>query len=168
MTAPGGSVRLRGLPPVVDAHTHTLLLGSFPGVASLQAAQYYGHPRNHFWPLVGAVFGLPLAEAGYAERLRLLGANGLGLWDVISEAEREGSLDADLRRPLASELAALVAGLPALRTIGFNGATAARLGLKQLGERAARYRILALPSSSPAYTLAFAAKLSAWQALLPP
>ena len=157
------AVRMQGLAPHVSPATHVLLLGSFPGVASLKVQQYYGHPRNHFWPLTGAVFGLPLAEADYPTRLALLMDHGIGLWDVITETAREGSLDSNIRDPQVSDLQALISQLPALRTIAFNGGTAHRIGLRQLGEMAARYRILALPSSSPAYTLPFAEKLKAWQ-----
>lgn len=160
--------RLQGLNPHVAANTHTLMLGSFPGVASLRAQQYYGHPQNQFWRLLGESFDLPLAGADYATRLALLLEQGIGLWDVITETRREGSLDSSIRDPLGSDLLGLIERLPALRTIGFNGGTAARLGLRQLGERAAAYRILALPSSSPAYTLPFANKLAAWRHLVNP
>ena len=160
-----GSPRLQGLAPVVTQFTHTLLLGSFPGAASLRSQRYYGHPRNQFWTLLGGAIGLPLGEAGYEQRLALLRAQGLGLWDVITEAEREGSLDSAIRAPRLSPLRSLVAELPALRCMAFNGGTAARLGLRELGGVAERYRILALPSSSPAYTLPLADKQRAWNAL---
>ncbi|MDT9000527.1 DNA-deoxyinosine glycosylase [Paucibacter sp. APW11] len=160
------AVRLQGLTPCVTPHTQWLLLGSFPGLASLQAQQYYGHPRNQFWRLLGTVMRLPLAEADYATRLALLREHDIGLWDVITETERAGSLDADIRDPLASDLHGLLARLPRLHTIAFNGGTAARLGLRQLGKLAQRYRVLSLPSSSPAYTLGFEQKLAAWQQLL--
>lgn len=157
--------RLQGLTPHVSEDTRLLVLGSFPGVASLRAQAYYGHPQNQFWRLLGDVLGLPLAAADYPGRLALLRAHGVGLWDVITETERSGSLDSQIRQPLGSDLIGLLAGLPQLRTIAFNGGTAARLGLRQLGARAAAYRILALPSSSPAYTLAYADKLAQWQQL---
>ncbi len=159
------SVRLQGLDPHVSRTTRLLILGSFPGIASLRAAQYYGHPRNQFWPLTGEALGLPLAQADYATRLALLAAHGVGLWDVITETEREGSLDSNIRDPRASDLRALIEQLPALRTIAFNGGTAHRIGLRQLGDAAGRLRILALPSSSPAYTLPYATKLEAWRQL---
>lgn len=158
--------RWRGLAPQVAPDAWLLMLGSFPGVASLKAQQYYGHPQNQFWRLLGSVLELPLAEAVYAERLALLRGRGVGLWDVITETHREGSLDSSIRNPAGSDLLGLIEGLPRLTTIAFNGGTAARFGLRQLGVRAADYRILALPSSSPAYTLPFAAKLAAWQAIV--
>ncbi len=159
------AARWRGLAPVHEPDAQWLLLGSFPGVASLRAQQYYGHPRNQFWRLVGDVFGIDLASKAYAERLAALRAHRIAVWDVITETEREGSLDSAIRNPFASDLGRLIAQLPALRTIGFNGGTAARFGLKQLGALAARYRVLALPSSSPAYTMPYDAKLLAWRQL---
>src|SRR5687768_2291395 len=87
----------RGFPPVVDARIETLILGSFPSVASLGKAQYYGHPQNHFWRLVGAVIEAPLAEMEYEDRLQTLLAHRIGLWDVIGSCAREGSLDSSIR-----------------------------------------------------------------------
>ncbi|OYU27922.1 MAG: DNA-deoxyinosine glycosylase [Burkholderiales bacterium PBB2] len=160
--------RLQGLAPHVFADTRLLVLGSFPGVASLQAQAYYGHPQNQFWRLLGESLGLALASAGYAERLALLQQAGVGLWDVIQTTQRRGSLDSDIRNPEASDLLGLIeARLPRLRAIAFNGGTAARLGLRQLGDQAGRWRIHALPSSSPAYTLSYAKKLAVWAQLGP-
>ena len=141
------------------------MLGSFPGVASLAAQQYYGHPRNQFWRLLGDSLTLPLANADYPARLALLKNARVGLWDVITETQRQGSLDSAIREPRGSDLVGLTADLLALHTIAFNGGTAARLGLRQLGAAAVRYRIVLLPSSSPAYTRPYAEKLIAWQQL---
>jgi hypoxanthine-DNA glycosylase len=162
---PAEGERWQGLAPVHAPDAQWLLLGSFPGVASLKAAQYYGHPRNQFWRLVGAVFDVDLVAMGYPERLAALRLHRIAVWDVITETEREGSLDSAIRNPFASDLAGLIERLPALRTIGFNGGTAARFGLRQLGPLAARYRVLSLPSSSPAYTMPYDAKLEAWRQL---
>lgn len=143
-----------------------MLLGSFPGVASLKTQQYYGHPRNQFWRLLDDVFDLSLVGLAYEERLLMLRRHRIALWDVITETEREGSLDSNIRDPLHSDLGWLLAHLPRLETIGFNGGTAAGIGRRQLaalGEP--RWRILSLPSSSPAYTLPYDAKLKAWQSL---
>ncbi len=159
--------RHASFPPVVDASTQTLILGSLPGAASLAAGRYYAHPRNQFWRLAGAVIGVDLAALPYEERLSALLRHRIGLWDVIADAERAGSLDAAIRNPAANDLQGLVASLPELRTIGFNGATAARIGRAQLGSLAERYRLVPLPSSSPAHAgLSFEAKLRSWQQLL--
>ncbi len=158
--------RHASFPPVVDQNTETLILGSLPGAASLAAGRYYAYPHNQFWRLVGEVIGDDLADLDYDNRLAALLARRIGLWDVIADAERPGSLDAAIRDPAANDLQSLVESLPSLRTIAFNGGTAARIGGKQLGSSAARYRLVRLPSSSPAHTAPFETKLEAWRQLL--
>lgn len=159
-------VRWQGLAPVIVSDAEWLLLGSFPGVASLQAQQYYGHPRNQFWRLLSDVFGCDFVSLGYADRLIAVRQHRIALWDVITETERQGSLDSAIRDPRASDLAGLLMQMPALRTIGFNGGTAARVGLRQLGPLAKLYRVLTLPSSSPAHTMPYDDKLGAWHGLV--
>jgi double-stranded uracil-DNA glycosylase len=157
--------RYASFAPVVDEHTATLILGSLPGQASLAAARYYAHPRNQFWRLLGAVLGTELDALPYEQRLAALLARRVGLWDVIADAERVGSLDAAIRDPAANDLASLALSLPRLRTIGFNGGTAARIGGAQLGPLADAYRLVPLPSSSPAHAVPFASKLEKWRLL---
>lgn len=153
-------------PPIVDDRTQTLILGSLPGAASLAAGRYYANPRNQFWRLVGGAIGVELQALDYDARLAALRAHGIGLWDVVAEAARAGSLDAAIRDASANDLVALVRSLPALRTIAFNGGTAARIGMAQLGAQSDGLRLFTLPSSSPAYTLSFGAKCSAWRAII--
>lgn len=155
--------RKAGFPAVVDANTRVLILGSLPGEASLALAQYYGNPRNAFWRLMEGVLDTPLVPLGYEERLATLLAHHVGLWDVIAEAERPGSLDAAIRDPAANDLLALIDALPALRLVAFNGGTAARLGGRLIGDRVAT---LSLPSSSPAHAArTFEQKAQAWSGL---
>ncbi|WP_428851306.1 DNA-deoxyinosine glycosylase [Imbroritus primus] len=157
----------RCFPPVVDEHTRVLILGSLPGEASLVQGQYYAHPQNRFWKLMGDLLDVDLAGMAYRERLDTLLRHRVGLWDVVAEARREGSLDSRIRNHAGNDLAGFAASLPVLRAIAFNGGTAARLGMKALAQHGMPYATLALPSSSPAYTLAYAEKLAAWQAVLP-
>lgn len=157
--------RKRSFPPVVDSKTRLLVLGSLPGELSLAHAQYYANPQNRFWQLMSQVIAQDLVAMEYAERLQTLLMQGVGLWDVVAEAERSGSLDSKIRERNDNDLTGLVAGLPNLAMIAFNGGTAARIGMKNLGDAAEHYRIVALPSSSPAYTLAFAEKAAAWRLL---
>jgi hypoxanthine-DNA glycosylase len=153
----------RGFPPVVDANTRVLVLGSLPGEASLAVSQYYGNPRNAFWRLIEGVIDAPLVPLAYEDSLAALRAHGVGLWDVIAEAKRAGSLDAAIRDPAANDLLALIETLPALRCVAFNGGTAAKLGARLVGDRIAT---IALPSSSPAHAAkSFAEKAQAWSAL---
>lgn len=157
--------RHASFPPVVTPDTETLILGSLPGAASLAAGRYYAHPRNGFWRLVGSAIGVELEPLDYDARLAALAAHRIGLWDVIADAVRPGSLDAAIRDARANDLCRLVAELPRLRTIAFNGATAAKIGTAQLGPDAARFRLLPLPSSSPAHAVPFERKRAAWMAL---
>ncbi|WP_317205406.1 DNA-deoxyinosine glycosylase [Janthinobacterium sp.] len=157
--------RKRCFAPVCDARTRLLLLGSLPGEKSLALQEYYGNRQNRFWFLMSEVIGVELVPLDYAARLKTLLAHGVGLWDVVAEAHRPGSLDSSIRARDDNDLPGLLAGLPNLRTIAFNGGTAAKLGLKVLGERASRYDIVALPSSSPAYTLSYADKALRWRVL---
>lgn len=140
-----------------------LVLGSLPGEASLAVAQYYGNPRNAFWRLMEGVIAAPLVPLAYDDRLAALLTHGVGLWDVIGEARRDGSLDAAIRDPAANDLMALIETLPALRCVAFNGGTAAKLGARLVGDRVAT---IALPSSSPAHAaMSFEQKAQAWVAL---
>ncbi len=153
-----------GFDPVVDADTRLLILGSLPGDASLKAARYYAHPRNAFWRLLGGVLGEDLDPLAYEARLERLKARRIGLWDVIASAERSGSLDAAIRSPQAADLRGLVAGLPELRAVAFNGGLAARLGRRILEDQAGLV-LLDLPSSSPAHARPLAEKAARWAAL---
>jgi len=157
-------MRKAAFPPVVDANTRLLILGSLPGDASLKAGQYYGHPRNGFWRLLGPAIGRELAALPYPERLEALVAAGVGLWDVIASARRTGSLDQAIREAEAADLRRLVAELPRLRAVAFNGGTAARIGRRVLAG-AEGLRLIDLPSSSPAHTLPFADKAARWNVL---
>jgi TDG/mug DNA glycosylase family protein len=154
----------RSFPPVVDPATRVLVLGSLPGEESLARRQYYANPRNQFWRLVGAVVGSDLAALPYEARLAALLEAGVGLWDTVGSATRRGSLDSSIRGHRPNDLAALVRSLPELRAVAFNGGRSAAIGRPMLAGRE-DLALLALPSSSPAYTLAFEAKLGQWLAL---
>jgi len=158
-------IRKAGFEPVVDGDTRLLILGSLPGDASLRAGQYYGHPQNAFWRLIGGVIGRDVAGLPYEARLAALGAAGIGLWDVIASAERPGSLDAAIRAPEAADLRGLVSALPTLRAVAFNGGKAAKLGRAVLADRPDGVALIDLPSSSPAHARPLADKAAAWRAL---
>ncbi len=156
--------RLQGLPPVVAVDARVLILGSFPGVASLAAGQYYAHPRNQFWPLLAAVLDEPLPDLPYRERLARLKSRGIAVWDTVVGCTRSGSLDSAIRDAQRGEVATISRRAPDLRVVAFNGGTASREGAAW---REAGYATLALPSSSPANTRPFAEKLAAWRAVAP-
>jgi TDG/mug DNA glycosylase family protein len=156
--------RAQAFAPVAGPGTRVLILGSLPGAASLRAGRYYAHPQNLFWRLVGGAIGLDLAALPYDDRLAALGSARIGLWDVIASAERRGSLDAAIRDHAPADLTALVARLPALRAVAFNGRTSAKLGRRALA--GTHLDLLDLPSSSPAYaSMPFEAKRDRWATL---
>jgi double-stranded uracil-DNA glycosylase len=153
-------------PPVIRSDTRLLLLGSLPGAISLAEGRYYANPRNQFWRLAGAVIDRDLVAFVYEQRLEALLDAGIGLWDTVAAATREGSLDQAIRLREASDLQGLADTLPDLRAVGFNGGKSAAIGRRQLAARS-DLTLIDLPSSSPAFTLAFEAKLERWMALKP-
>lgn len=154
---------LTGLPPVLDQHTRVLILGSFPGEASLHAGQYYAHPRNQFWRLLSAVLNEELHTLPYEERLERLRAHRIGLWDVIDACEREGSLDSAIRKAQANDFDVLKHQCPQLLRVCFNGKTSGKFA-PHFAE--AGFETLVLPSSSPAnMQLTFEQKLALWRGI---
>ena len=165
---------LHGLPPLITPNTRVLILGSFPGVKSLQTQQYYGHQQNNFWKLI---FSIVFKEKSALSRQeysvdcyekrsdRLLNA-GIGLWDVYASCEREGSLDSAIRNAQLNDLATLRKRCPNLQAIAHNGGEsyAHAKHTQSLG-----LPVVQLPSSSPANaSWSFERKLQAWQKALAP
>jgi hypoxanthine-DNA glycosylase len=155
------SAPLQGLAPIAPRDARLLVLGSFPGVASLAAQQYYAHPRNHFWPILSALWGIELATRPYRERVARVRERGLAIWDVYAACRREGSLDSAIEAAQPNDLAGLVRRLPQLRAIAHNGGESARAMrlTRTLGLPVHR-----LPSTSPANaSWSFERKLDAWR-----
>jgi len=152
---------LVGLPPILDAGVETLILGSFPSPASLAAQEYYAHRQNQFWRLVGALFGEPLADLDYVEKQRCLLRHQVGVWDVYRCCLRQGALDSAIQKPESNDFSSLKRVAPQLQRISFNGKTS---GLFERWFCQQGYVTRVLPSSSPAYTLAFERKLETWRA----
>ncbi len=158
-----GAAALVGFGPVVGPRTRLMVLGSFPGVASLAAGQYYAHPRNQFWPLLSALWGVDLRALDYPARLDVLRARGLGLWDVYARCRREGSLDSAIEAAELNDFAALRAIAPGLVAVAHNGGESARTMQRLQALGLATHR---LPSSSPANaSWSFERKLAAWRAV---
>ncbi len=161
---------LQGLPPLLAGHTRVVILGSFPGVRSLQLQQYYAHPQNQFWRLVFSVFSAssPIEYRGssYENNSKQLLSIGIGLWDVYAACEREGSLDSAIRSAQLNDLASLHRLCPQLRAIAHNGGESFKHArhTSQLG-----LPVHKLPSSSPANaSWSFERKLAVWRDVLQP
>jgi hypoxanthine-DNA glycosylase len=152
---------LEGLAPVIAPDTRLVVLGSFPGAASLAAQQYYGHPRNNFWRLLGTLWDEDLAGVAYADRLASLRRHRVGVWDVYRHCEREGSLDSAIRGAVPNDLGELKRLAPGLRAVAHNGAESARS--RRITE-ALGLDVHTLPSTSPANaSWSFGRKLQAWR-----
>jgi TDG/mug DNA glycosylase family protein len=159
-------------PPIVGADARVLILGSMPGEASLQRQQYYGHPRNAFWPILCTLLGVA-PTSDYAERVAALRAHGIALWDVIAACARSGSLDQAIRRDTiqVNDFGGFFSRAPMIERLIFNGTTAEReFGRRVLPRLLPRYQRIErhrLPSTSPAHAgMPFEKKLAAWRVLL--
>ena len=140
-----------------------MIVGSMPSVKSLADAQYYAHPRNSFWPILFDIFGENLHN-DYTHKLELIRQNRLALWDAAACCYREGSLDSNMRDVVYNDFDALYAQCPDIHTVLCNGGTAHALFVKSgyAGER----RVIRMPSTSPAYTMAYEKKLTVWKETL--
>jgi TDG/mug DNA glycosylase family protein len=162
----------QAFPPILGDAPRLLLLGSMPSEASLARGQYYGHPRNAFWPIMERLLGLT-AGSDYEDRAQALREHGIALWDVIAACARPGSLDAAIRPETVqvNDFATLLSTQPGIRCIAFNGATAEReyqrRVLATLGPTQAAIERLRLPSTSPAHAgMRLDEKLAAWRVIL--
>jgi hypoxanthine-DNA glycosylase len=154
----------RSFPPIVDARSRVLVLGTLPGEESLRRRQYYAHPRNLFWPIVFALFDAT-PPADYGERLGFIALHRIALWDVCEIGERDRSADTTIRREQPNAIDRLLDWHCLIRAVAFNGTAARRLYDRHFRRRP-ELTYLALPSTSPAYaTIDFVGKLARWAAL---
>ena len=141
-----------GFPPSIDDACHTLILGSMPGVTSLEQQQYYAHPQNRFWPLKARLLEEPAVPLVYQERLQMLLRHHIALWDSLDTCDRDGSLDSAIKNEQGNDFTALLAKYPKIETICFNGGKSAQ-AFKRYNKTLLSRRDIAfyaLPSTSPA------------------
>lgn len=160
-----------GFAPIVSENVRLLILGTMPGVASLLKQQYYGHPRNAFWPIMAALYELN-PEADYQSRKEVLLDHGIAVWDVLQSCKRQGSLDADIdmKSIKINDFASFFAHYRHIRRIFFNGKAAEKLYRKHvlpnLNQHPAEIQYQCLPSTSPAYaSLSLEQKAEAWKVI---
>lgn len=162
---------LEGLPAVAAADARVLVLGSMPGAASLTAQQYYAHPRNAFWPIMGAIAGAG-PQLPYLQRLPRLTDAGIALWDVLAHCVRVGSLDARIEpgSVAVNDFDAFLAAHPRITLVALNGGTAARMFARHVAPSLPRQvASVALPSTSPAHAaMRLEEKLDAWRSAIAP
>jgi len=163
--------RVQSFEPVIGSNPRVVILGSMPGVASLEAVQYYAHPRNAFWPIMGSLFGFD-HEVDYEARIGEIQKLPIILWDSLQSCRRPGSLDSciDMDSARANDFPGLLKRFPEIRAIFFNGATSEkyfrRLALPKL-PAIDGIELLRLPSTSPAHAgMRFEQKLAAWRQIL--
>jgi len=161
-------MRVYSFPAIVGDDARILILGSMPGVASLDASQYYAHPRNQFWRIIGDITGISLGLP-YQQRLSMLRRQRLALWDVLHSCVRPGSLDAAIEHGSAqpNDLSGLLRRTASIRRICCNGGTAYSALKRHFGTQLAaqfpQIEVCPLPSTSPANaSWTYARKLSAW------
>jgi len=161
MQATDAPPRLVGLAPVIARGTRLVVLGSFPGAMSLQMQQYYAHPRNQFWAILSALWGVDLVAMPYAQRIAEVKARGLGIWDVYAACRREGSLDTAIEEAQLNDLAGLKRSAPVLQAVAHNGGESAKA---MRHTQALGVPVIRLPSTSPANaSWHFERKLAAWR-----
>lgn len=154
--------------PIISDNCKVLLLGTMPGVESLRRQQYYGYRHNAFWRIIYSLFGREPDEE-YEMRKAFLLEHDIALWDVLKACERKGSSDSDIKQPVPNDFNGLYLKYPCISSICFNGGPAGRLYRRFVGDTGRDSSLKSfyhLPSTSPAYTIAFEKKLEQWQLLL--
>ena len=158
-----------GFPPILGKTANVLILGSLPSRRSIETNQYYGHPRNAFWPVMGALFGAE-PSLPYESRVQMLIDCQVAVWDVLAASIRPGSMDAaiDTGSARPNDFATLFAAQPGIQAVFFNGQAAARLFARlvapTLENGSNRRKYQALPSTSPAHAaMRIEQKIEAWR-----
>ena len=157
---------IRSFLPIVDHHSTILILGSIPGIRSLQAGQYYAHPANQFWKIIFDIVDEPFDEC-YCNRVSLLKNHSIALWDVIASCERKGSLDTNIQSPIVQDFPAFFSRYPGIHAVFFNGMKAKKT-FDQHVDMPVKCcpAMFQLPSTSPAMTRIWSVKREAWKAIL--
>lgn len=154
---------INSFPPFVNADAEILILGTMPSVTSLAKQEYYAHKRNHFWKIIYTLLdNLPVSEI-FEEKIQLLQSNKIGIWDVLENCERKGSLDIHIKNQKENDFETLFKEFPAITKIVFNGKESHKYFLKKFGQiEGITYYVM--PSTSPANTMSFENKLEIWSA----
>ncbi|KFF10936.1 DNA glycosylase [Chryseobacterium soli] len=156
--------RISSFPPLIDEQSQIVILGSIPGVKSLEKQQYYAHPQNKFWKIIFELFNEKFTE-DYAERINTLKRNYIAVWDVIDSCERRGSLDSEIRNEEANQIAELLENYPNVKAIFCNGGKSYKNLQKILGKNY-KLPVMLLPSTSPLHTIPFEKKYEEWKKIL--
>jgi len=153
--------RISSFPPIIDENSKIIILGSIPGVKSLEKQQYYGHPQNKFWKIIFELFEEEFTD-NYNYRIQILKQNHIALWDVIDSCERKGSLDSEIKNEEANQIEELLENYPNIKAIFCNGGKSYKNLQKILGKNY-KIPVFLLPSTSPLHTVSFEKKLEEWK-----
>ncbi len=156
--------RISSFPPIIDNNSKILILGSIPGVKSLEKQQYYAHPQNKFWKIIFELFHEDFTD-DYEKRMNVLKKSHIALWDVIDSCERKGSLDSEIKNEEANQIEELLEQYPNIIAIFCNGGKSYKNLQKVLGKNFG-IPIFLMPSTSPLHTVSFEKKLEDWKAIL--
>lgn len=156
---------IQSFPPIISDFPKALILGTMPGIASLQKQEYYGHPRNHFWKIMANIFNASEIPVDYLSKKLIVEHNELALWDVLRYCERKGSLDIHIKNPVPNPIQSLLIENPSISKIIFNGKESEKIFLKYFGNLE-NIQYHAVPSTSPANTMKFELKLDFWRKAL--
>ena len=137
--------------PSINNKSKILILGSMPGVKSLVEQQYYAHPQNRFWKLMGEICSTPnLTELSYLDKLQVLLNNKIALWDVIKSCKRIGSLDSEIQNEMPNDIRHLLEEFPNIKIICLNGTKSYSSFKKYFPDLSEKYKCYKMPSTSPA------------------
>lgn len=156
--------RISSFPPFIDEKSKILILGSIPGVKSLEKQQYYAHPQNKFWKIIFELFSEEFTE-DYSVRINILKKNHIAIWDVIDSCERKGSLDSEIKNEEANQIEKLLENYPNIKAVFCNGGKSYKNLQKLLGKNF-KIPIHLLPSTSPLHTISFERKFEDWKKVL--
>ncbi|SIQ59101.1 G/U mismatch-specific uracil-DNA glycosylase [Chryseobacterium sp. RU37D] len=156
--------RIFSFPPIIDDRSKILILGSIPGVKSLEKQQYYAHPQNKFWNIIFELLNENFID-DYAGRIKILNKHHVALWDVIDSCERKGSLDSEIKNEEANQIGELLEKHPKIKAVFCNGGKSYKNAQKILGKNFP-LPIHLLPSTSPLHTITFERKLEEWKVIL--
>ncbi|MGE4312910.1 MAG: DNA-deoxyinosine glycosylase [Pseudobdellovibrionaceae bacterium] len=157
----------RAFPPIIPTVPRILILGTMPGVKSLEKNQYYGHPQNQFWKFMGDIFGAG-KDLPYEERVRILKNKGVAVWDVLLSCQRKGSMDADIRNPIVNDFSAFFKSYSSIERVVFDSLTAEKIYTRHVLPDLKKELIYKrVPSPSPAYArMRYEEKLELWRSAL--
>ncbi|MCX6244660.1 MAG: DNA-deoxyinosine glycosylase [Bacteroidetes bacterium] len=159
-------MRKSGFPPVIDKNTEIVILGSLPSDMSILKGEYYANPKNQFWRIIFAIFNNNEPLYKYNERITLLLKNKIGLWDVLTEADREGSLDSNIQSEVLNDFSGLFTDYPKIRKLAFNGDKAFKCYLKMRAGLPQKEMVRMTSSSSANTSKSISLKIKEWEITL--